>query len=84
MTTQNSFLNTRKFKTLEESVRLIVFGMIGSPDQCSEGGAEIFGNGNEFCVRFYYSFVNGRHLTVRCDLEYQGQCVNIKQINFLH
>ena len=83
MSDRHPFLNSHKFKTLEESVQLLVHGLFAPPDQCSYGACEINEKGNEFWVNFYYSFENGKQLTVRCDLEYIGQCANLVQIHFL-
>lgn len=77
------FYDSHKFKTLEESVRQIVYGLFAPAEQCYFGGGEVFEKGNEFWVNFYYSFENESKLTVRCDLEYVGKCSSLKQITFL-
>ncbi len=78
------FYDSHKFKTLEESVRLLVHGLFAPVEQCSYGACEIHESGNEFCVVFHYSFENDRQLMVRCDLEYHGQCSSLKKISFHH
>lgn len=83
MTDRHPFYDSHKFKTLEESVEKLVFGLYAPADQCSYGGNEINEKGNEFWVNFFYSFANGANLKVRCDLEYEGRCARLLQINFL-
>jgi hypothetical protein len=84
MTDRHPFYDSHKFEALEESVRQIVFGLFAPVDQCSYGGNEINENGEEFWVNFHYAFANDSTLTVRCDLEYHGQCASLKQIKFLY
>ena len=77
------FYDSHKFKTLEESVQKLVYGLYAPADQCSYGSCEIEEKGNEFWVMFHYSFANDKTLTVRCDLEYVGKCSTLNQITFL-
>lgn len=83
MTDRHPFYESRKFDTLQEMVRQLVVGFHASADQCDYAGNEINQNGNEFWVNFYYSFANETSMTIRCDMEYQGSCVSLKQIRFL-
>jgi hypothetical protein len=84
MKNEHQFVNSHKFKSLEESVRVIVNGLFGTPESGSYDAVEINEKDNEFWVNFHYLMPNETHLTVRCDMHYVGKCASIKQITFLH